>query len=100
MLLRRLRQKSGATRERVSLLRKVYAKRAAIRGQQQPLPRADAKVCGLLNDAICINALLLWRIDKIKSENQLLRKSEAAKKARRSRRHQTKWQRRPTSYES
>src|SRR5207244_2908730 len=33
---------------------------------------ADAKVRGLLNDTICVSALLLWRIDKIKSENQLL----------------------------
>jgi hypothetical protein len=32
---------------------------------------ADAKICGLLNDTICINALLLRRIDKIKSDNQL-----------------------------
>jgi hypothetical protein len=47
----------------------VYAKRAAIRGQQQPPPSADSKVRRLLDDTICINALLLWRIDKIKSEN-------------------------------
>src|SRR5205823_10054898 len=32
---------------------------------------ADAKVCGLLFNTLCINALFLWRIDKIKSENQL-----------------------------
>jgi hypothetical protein len=57
--------------DRERLCERLFCELACLAANVNDRIRGDAKIRGLLRDAVCVNSLFFWRVYKVEPKNQL-----------------------------